>query len=406
MMVSSTSVVDSSNTVYFSDLFPKYDVEQANTFLEELYGKTTGYVGLSAFASGAKKPSLHGFNRWSDVRKLLEEQKDFFSFSLNDWAKWNVYVQVGSTLRERPEKGQRGKASNALEQMGLFADFDVKPNNGTFATRAELDAFLTTLPEPTMLVNSAGPDGGVHVYWLYDEPQRVHNFQERHALDGWFDYLMHQAAAVGRVVDHVQEYARILRVPGTVRWPKKGAAGDPGVWKPVELVKHGGPRYRHADMLAFTEHYRRVAVERHETFRSEWRGVRDGQLDWLESLGLTRGAQGIWEGRFNDLQDWGPLLEAAGWKLHADNRGKGGSTDARYWTRPGKDTGESAMTDYKDSKVMVVYTTDSIIAPCLVPTADRFQNIVTKYSFALHFLAQGDESKLIRAISKNGGRLL
>lgn len=413
MIATSTSVMDSRNTVHFSDLFPTYDAEQAKTFLHELFGKTVaGYIAISAAKANPRAwaPNwMNGSNSWSEIQELLRQHPDFFSFSTNTWAQWNTYVQVGSTMRCGLSKGERGKEEYALDLPGLFADFDVKPKNGTFRSREELDAYLATLPEPTMLVNSAGSDGGVHAYWLYDRPHRVHNYKNRVELDGWYDYLAHQAAAVDRSIDHVQDYARVLRVPGTVRWPKKVRnAGEPDTWKPVELIKSGGPRYDHDEMLAFTEHYRRVAVERHETARTDWKGVRDSQLEWLSGLGLTRGAQGLWEARFNDLQDWGPLLEAAGWKLHSDNRDQDSHSACRYWTRPGKsvEDGWSASTDYKGSKVMYVFTEFPEINPCIVPTSDRFTKITTKYAFALHFLAGGDESRLMHAICQGGGRVL
>lgn len=405
-----------SSGVSFRDLFPSYDADQAEAFLEALFGRTKGYVGLTLISSGGQVTHhmTNGFDRWADGKKTIAaheavKRENFWIFSTYTWARWNTYAQVGSTLRKRPtSSSERGKSKDASELPGLFADLDVKAGKkGAFQSRAELDAFLAKLPEPTMLVNTAGADGGTHGYWLYDKPMKVENFEDRRELDGWYDLLAHHAGPDHKI-DHVQDYARILRVPGTIRWPKRVTdPGEPQTWMPVQLVKFNGPRYKREELLELTEPYRQVAIGRHDEYRQEFQGVRDSQLGWLESVGLARSAQKIWEERFNSEQDWGPLLKAAGWKLHRDGRDKGdGTTAARYWTRPGKEFGESACTDYKDSKVMYVYTDDPFITPCLVPTPDRFQKIATKYSFALHFLADGDEGRLVRAIFEGKGRVL
>lgn len=399
--------------VRFADLLPQVDADQAREHLEAVFGQTRGYVGLSLLPTGQTRTTVHGFDTWADGRACLNEADDtgrgFWSFCTNDYPRWNAYVQVGSTLLDRPADGSRGRAQDALELPGLFADLDVKANNGTFRTRDELNRFIARLPEPTLLVNTAGPDGGVHGYWLYDAPHEVTDRHERNALDGWWDYLNHVASEFGRTVDHVQEYARVLRVAGTIRWPRRGREpGEPDTWRSVELVKSDGPRYAYEELLELTEPRRRVAVESHTRTQEEWREVRNGQLSWLEGLGLDRAAQALVEGLLNAHQDWGPLLEAAGWRLCRDNRGRGGTTDCRYWTRPGKnpDDGHSAMTDFGDSLVMYIYTEDPLIEPCLIPVGDRFRKITTKYAFALHFLAGGDEAKLVKAIHKGKGRIL
>lgn len=399
---------DATRGVRLGDLLPHTDPEQARLFLETLFGQTRGLVGLSLLPTGRVDAARSGFDTWSDARKLLDADPTWWRFAADDWPRWNTYVQVGSTLRSRPDAGKRGTAQQALELVGVFSDLDVKPDNGTFRTRAELDTFLDVLPEPSVVVNTAGSDGGVHAYWLFDRPHVVGSWRDRAELDGWFDYTASVAASYGRTVDHVQEYARILRVPGTVRWPRRGdGIGQPGTWRPVELARSDGPRYRREDLLALTEPHRTHAVERHADDSRDWHDVRDAQLRWLESAGLSRATQAALETRFNSTQDWGPLLEAAGWRLCRDNRGRGGTTDCRYWTRPGKrvEDGHSAMTDFGDSQVMFIYTDDPLVTPCLVPTHDRFRKITTKYAFALHFLAGGDEAKLVKAIHTGKGRV-
>jgi hypothetical protein len=399
------------NHVKLSDIKPFVDSEQALTFLDALFSGTRGYVGISLIGTGARSHTEHAFDYWVNVRSMLtSEGASWWKFCADDHARWNAYAQVGSTLKCAPPRFKRGRQSDALELLGVFADLDVGKTEDTFRDTAELRTFLALLPEPTLMVASGS--GGLHPYWLYDKPHVVQDVSQRHELDGWYDMLTAKASEFGRRIDHVQDYARIMRIPGTVRWPKRGRDGKVDTvtaWKPVTLVTDGGPRYKHGELLELTEPYRQKAVVHHGESRNTWKTGRSAQIKWLENCGLSHVARHLLEEQLNTEQDWGPLMKAAGWQLSRDNRGSGGSTDCRYWMRPGKelnDGGPSASTDFPGTNVAYVYTTDPLVMPALTPTSSRFTNIMTKYSFALHFLAGGDEVKLARAIHKGNGVIL
>src|SRR5262249_28352620 len=56
---------------------------------------------------------------------------------------------------------------------------------------------------------------------------------------------------------------------------------------------------------------------------------------------------------FNARALWAEILEPAGWRFLFDHKGEG------YWTRPGKDGGTSATSNYRASGLFYVFTTST-----------------------------------------------
>lgn len=393
--------------VALRDILPGTDPAQALEFLDALHRGASGWVLLTLIARGKVRKVITGAERWPAGRANLLDPA-FWKFCEDDYARWDAYTAVCSFGRE-PERGSRGLARDAVELPGVFADLDVKPGEeGIFQTREELERFLALLPPPSVRVDTGS--GGAHVYWLTHERVKFDPPDVKaRLLDGWYDYLRAVAQPLGRTVDHVQETARILRVPGTVRWPRD-RTGDVGVPRRVTLAFADGPRYHVGDLLDLSAPHLDEARDRHDLRRAAWSDGREGQVAWLESLGLHAFQRAALEERFNREEDWARLLEPAGWQLCADRRdGSRTSTDARYWTRPGKDVreGGSASTDSPRGApgVMYLYTTDPSLEPCLIPDRDRFRRLTTKYHFALHFLFAGDEARLLQSIIQGQGRL-
>lgn len=396
-----------STAVKLGDLLPRTEPADALEFLDALHRGASGWVLLTLIARGrAGKKVLTGAERWADGRQTLAADPEFWRFSTDDWPRWDTYTAVCSFAKP-PARGSRGLSKDALELPGVFADLDVKADDpGAFKTVAELERFLELLPPPSVRVDTGS--GGAHVYWLTHE--RTRDPETRgHLLDGWYDYLTALAARTGRTVDHVQEPARILRVPGTIRWPRD-RVGDPGAPRRVRLLRADGPRYTAGELLELSEPHRRVAVDRHVEHRSAWTGARQGRVAWLESLGLPSVQRAVLEERFNREEDWARLLLPLGWKLCADKRdGSRTGMDARYWWAPGKSERESGSASTDSSRgqpgTLFFYTTDPVFDPCLIPDGDRFRRITTKYHFALHFLFNGDEEALLKSIIHGNGRL-
>ena len=130
-----------------------------------------------------------------------------------DGAKFDLYFGV-STLKEVPPTGKRGGLKNVDRVPGVWADLDVKP--GGFETEAEILALLDKVPiEPTAIVLTGS--GGVHAYWRFTTP--VHCELGGKLSLMWWSLLSELAAPVG--IDRLCDPSRILRIPGTLRWPKK-----------------------------------------------------------------------------------------------------------------------------------------------------------------------------------------
>ena len=391
------------NRVTWRDLQPRTDAAQAREFLQVLHGDAPGYATLTLIGKGqtARNKVITGSDTWSDVVTELGDNDRWWSFCEMDDPRWNAYTMV-CTLKRPPRKGSRGEGRDAVQLPGLFADLDVNGDKpGSFATRRELDDFLSKLPRPTMLVNTGS--GGCHPYWLFTERVTDMTVADQ-LLAGWYDYL---AGFTTRKLDHVQERARILRVAGTVRWARYGEQAS-RCWSPVELVWSDGPRYDWHDLHEIVEPLRRAAEKYHHENREIWLDAQDSRVRWLERCGLPAARRLALEAALVEKTDWAELLEAAGWSLFKDNRRTGGTTDCRYWTRPGKSIadGKSAMTDFREKPhVMFIYSNEPDLDPCVIPTEDRFTRITSKYQFALHFLFDGDEARLLKSIAEGRGRL-
>lgn len=383
--------------INFKDLKPQANEDEAFVFLTTLHRDTSGYIGLNLMSGGIVRAA---FETGAGIREELECGRFFSDMIENGTRQWNIYVSMGG-FSQRPDPGSRGYAVQVGEIPGLWADFDVKPGQAdAFQTVEELDQFLQTLPEMTMRVDTGS--GGVHGYWLFEKPFTDMK-KARKYLAAWHAYLCAQAG--GKVVDNVQELARVLRIAGTVRWPKPGEDRLPAV---VRLVNAQGPRYTPEELWekARGDFFARQKAHKEKT--QAWQAQQKTRHNEVVESGFVseQTADDV-ERIFNDLQDWAVLLERAGWTLHKDNRDGTGGTAARYWSQPGMTSGNSAMTDYNDSKMMVFYTThpdwDAVTIPGLEDRSGR--RMTTKFHFALGALFAGDAKALIMAIVKGGGVL-
>ncbi len=173
-----------------------------------------------------------------------------------EYKEWNVYL---TPCRFRVEFGGRGPAKVrrrndlVVSLPGVYADIDVKPGvPKSIHTTEERDRVLGALPRATMVVDSGS--GGVHAYWLFDSPVtgRIGIAEMKTLHKAWRLWINSTASLIlGRPIeiDAAGEAARVLRVPGTARWPKADevqAAHDAGtaVGPTLVYIRHDdGPRY-------------------------------------------------------------------------------------------------------------------------------------------------------------------
>jgi hypothetical protein len=247
-----------------------------------------------------------------------------------------VYHQATVLLR-RPERG-RGRKTDADAAPGFWMDLDAgKP--GAFADRDAALDWVWSLDRrglgPGIVVGSGG---GLHLYWRTPGPLgalAAAEWCERIRLWGQQD--------AGVSIDSVSEPNRVLRLPGTLWFPKDAGSGSgAGMPRPVTLLRcaRGAVADREALEAATASAWRERLEARAEAERLRREGEAETLSAWDPAdLGVT-GEPGGWqmrwavaEGRraFDAQVGWEQILEPAGWRKWGvpDSEGR------QQWTRPG-----------------------------------------------------------------------
>lgn len=118
----------------------------------------------------------------------------------------NVYY--GVTLRRGG-----GTAEYCTRAGALWCDIDAKLwLDAPDPLRAALDAIVAFPLPASAVVCSAG---GYHAYWRLETPADLHDAQSRAHIESHNAALARAVCGPERTPDHVQDVARILRLPGT-----------------------------------------------------------------------------------------------------------------------------------------------------------------------------------------------
>ncbi len=382
-----------------TQLQPNVDLAQASRHLEILHGGAPGFGSLVLLGNGHHE--RHCFFAVNDLQSTVEV--DASREALQDVvdARWNVYTAC-STFIDVPEYG-RGRRADVLSVPGVWADLDVKPDTeGYFASETDLVDYMSYLPRPTIEVASGS--GGRHLYWLTH--QRLEAEEGQDLLLAWLDFLRAEADDV--TIENVHDTTRILRLAGTVRWPKVGDSVP--MPRRVELVREG-PRYPADELRLLSRDVHKEALKRRAELKerrieSEKRRSRELTARGLQQTNYDRVVR-----IFNMQQDWAYLLESTGWTLHSDQRDT--TARCRYWTRPGKQVsdGKSASTDFTaadgvTSRLMTIYSNDPTLADLCDDSGDEDAVcICSKWSYARRRMFDGDDVALLRSVVANRGRL-
>lgn len=306
----------------------------------------------------------------------------------DDGSKWNLYVQVCPAKAELASPKMRGGDENVRAFRGIWVDLDVKP--GGFRDEEHALDFLRGLNVwPTMIV--ATGTGGVHAYWRLEvdlDPQNGREFAR-----GWWAYLAEEAAKINVSVDKLVDIARMMRLPGTIRWPKKDDP-DGTVATQVRLLYSGGPNYLYEDLAIVCA---QAAARRAELIKKVKQTDQQRRLN-ADDLAKTKleANFGHWqmlkaiaavEDVFNDMVTWDEILEPYGWTyLKTD------SHDRREWARPGR-MEKSATTDYPESPdVMSLLSWSDETGLFDLKEAGI---ALTKYRVAQRLWFNDDETKLV-----------
>ncbi len=381
-----------------TQLQPNVDLAQASRHLEILHGSAPGFGSLVLL--GNNRHERHCFFATSDLRDAdeIDESREALQDVID--ARWNVYTAC-STFAAVPERG-RGTRADVVSVPGVWADLDVKPDTeGYFASEHALLEYMAYLPQPTLEVASGS--GGRHLYWLTHE--RLEATDGQNLLLALLDFLRAEAGSV--TIENVHDTTRVLRLAGTVRWPKVDDAVP--MPHPVELVREG-PRYHASELKLLSRDVHNEALRRRAELKARRVEAEERRRHELASRGLQQTNYDRVVRIFNLQQDWAYLLESTGWTLHSDQRD--GVARCRYWTRPGKSVndGKSASTDFTASdgvvsRLMTIYSNDPALDDLRDYTSDDAIGVCSKWSYALHRIFSGDDVALLRSVVANRGRL-
>lgn len=267
------------------------------------------------------------------------------SLIFSEEAQWNLYFGVGPIKDDVDiELMKRGKEENVKYLPGVWADIDVKEKG--FTSQESILEFLSSLPlEPSIIVGSGS--GGVHAYWKlkWDEDGN------KELAERWWSYLDEEAGE-DRKIDKLIDATRILRLPGSVYFPKEGSGGKTGT---VKLLKCGPVQYSIKELTDLSQAAFEAKNKKRDRVLSEDYNQRMNMdlfaRDLLGGLGGNRWK--MWkalselEGYVNEKITWDEILEPHGWtflRTLSDDRG-------REVARPGRNE-RSAVVDYEDSPVM------------------------------------------------------
>ena len=157
---------------------------------------------------------------------------------------WDVFCGL-CTTDTAPDKYHRVTKDLITGKTAVWSDIDIQGGNHKKTNLApDLETVKSFLPiPPSMLINSGY---GAHLYWFFDEIQRItdENRQEAEQLNiDFLSIVRHSAGKYGGAVDAVHDLARILRVPGTFNY-KLGIENP----QPVYIVENNDLRYSVSDL--------------------------------------------------------------------------------------------------------------------------------------------------------------
>jgi hypothetical protein len=217
---------------------------EAKAFLEALWGpkpppRPDGLDTKIALWTKSDKTS-HYFSETKDAARLAAERET------------DVYASVSLAPKSLGNRS-RVKNANAAGIAGLWADVDVVGGpEGKKVGAPSLESALELveqLPQkPTLTITSGY---GLQAWWLLEEPWIFGGDDERaraaQVAAGWIALLDAAARQAGYAIDHTQDLARLMRVPGTFNG-KGGEQAYCGGW-PGPVADQDGPRYE-LDALA------------------------------------------------------------------------------------------------------------------------------------------------------------
>lgn len=261
---------------------------------------------------------------------------------------WNIYYSIAPAsevvegLKRRPGKKQ------AAEVRQLFADLDTK--DGGFESEEAIRAYIDGLTIAPSCVCWTG-SGGCHLTWLVAPEDRELFTKDTKAAEKWWSWLMSQAPE-GVMIDYlVDPESRVLRLAGTVRFPKGREVAAP---QPVRA------EYTSAEPLT-RDAFNRAVREPYKSYSARTKARRESDRALAADTVSLSGLPLTWKRAaiLSEVDEivaanlsWDDVLAPRGWTFYKD-----GGDGSREWTRPGKSGEKSGTTDWPDSpEVMSLFS--------------------------------------------------
>lgn len=316
-----------------------------------------------------------------DFCKMDDESLESLIFD-EDGNKWNLYIGI-CPIKDDVTLTRRGTEANVSTVRGVWADIDIK--EGGFESQQDILDFLFSLKVPPTITNGSG-SGGVHALWKLAPGEEG----DKELVERWWSYLDEEAGE--RSIDKLVDLTRILRIPGTVYFPKEKSGSKVGS---VEILfkipnTYTVSQLREISEEAFqTKHEKRKALINKDANRRM-----DMDLfarDMLAGIGGNRWK--MWraiselEGYVNDKMTWEEILTPHGWTHMRKLR-----DDSNEWARPGRSE-RSAVVDYGDSPVM------SLLSSSPDTGLDDLKDAhipLTKYRVLLRLQFEDNEEAMIK----------
>lgn len=302
-----------------------------------------------------------------------------------DGNKWNLYLGV-CPIKEDVSLTRRGTEANVDYVTGVWADIDIKA--GGFESQQDILDFLFSLEIPPTITNGSG-SGGVHAYWKLAPGERG----DKELVERWWSYLDETAGE--RSIDKLVDLTRILRIPGTVYFPKANSGSKVGV---VEILYKIENTYTIEQIYAISEEAFKAKHEKRKRVIDKDKNRRMDMdnlaKDLLSGIGGNRWR--MWraisemEDYVNQQVPWAEILEPHGWTWMRTLRD--GSNE---WARPGRNE-RSAVVDYEDSPVMSLLSSsdDTGLADLLDARIP-----LTKYRVLLRLKYGDNEEKMVTELA-------
>lgn len=299
-----------------------------------------------------------------------------------DGNKWNLYLGV-APIKEDVSLRRRGTEANIDYVTGVWADIDVKEKG--FASQDEIMQFLFGLKLQPTIVNGSG-SGGVHAYWKLAPGERG----DKELVERWWSYLDETAGE--KSIDKLVDLTRILRIPGTVYFPKEKSGSKVGA---VEIIYKLDNYYTIEQIKAVSEESFKAKHEKRKALINQDANRRMDMDTFARDMlaGIGGNQWKMWraiselESFVNEKITWAEILSPHGWTHMREMRD--GSNE---WARPGR-AERSAVVDYEDSPVMSLLSSAeetglSDLKDAHIP--------ITKYRAMLRLQFEDDEKSMVQ----------